>query len=89
MKNPGVVDAGVCSSEVRQEDTRLLRGARHIRHMRHFNLEDVFGHLPGRDASLSQVYASYGVPMQAKAYRRGDDLAVTITVSADVMHLAI
>ena len=35
-----------------------------------FNLEDVISHLPGRDASLSQVYASDGVPVQAKAYRR-------------------
>ena len=43
------------------------------------NLEHVIGRLPGRDESLSWVYASDGVPMQAKAYRRGDDLAVTIT----------
>ena len=43
-----------------------------------FDLEDVISHLPGRDASLSRVYAS-GVPMQATANRRGDDLTVTIT----------
>ena len=43
------------------------------------NLEDVIGHLPGRDASLSRVCASDGVPVQAKAYLRSDNLAVTIT----------
>ena len=42
------------------------------------NLEDVIGHLPRRDASLSLVYASDGVPVQAKAYRRSDNLAVAI-----------
>ena len=48
-------------------------------HGNRLNLEDVIGHLPGRDASLSKVYASNGIPMQAEAYRRGDDLAVTNT----------
>ena len=43
------------------------------------NIADVIGHLRGRDASLSKVYASDGIPKQAKAYRRSDDLAVTIT----------
>ena len=43
------------------------------------HLEDVIGHLRGRDESLSRVYASDGTPMQAKAYRRGDDFDVTIT----------
>ena len=53
------------------------------------NLEDVIGHLPGRDASLSWVYTSDGVPMQAKAHRRSDNLAVTITVSTVVMHQVV
>ena len=43
-----------------------------------FHLEDVVCHLSGRDTSLSRVETPHGVPMQAKAARRGDDLAVTI-----------
>ena len=43
------------------------------------HLEDVIGHLPGRNASLSRVDAYNGIPMQAKAYRRGNGLAITIT----------
>ena len=43
------------------------------------HLEDVVSHLPGRDASLSRADASDGIPMQAEAYRCGDDLAITIT----------
>ena len=76
---PGVVDARICSSKVRQKDTRISRGACHMRQGNRLNLEGVIGQLPGRDASLSRVYASDGVPMQATPYRRGDDLAVTIT----------
>ena len=49
-----------------------------------FNLEDVIGHYPDRDASLCQEYASDGTPIQAKVYRRGDDPAVTITQSPRV-----
>ena len=30
------------------------------------NLEDFAGHLPGRDASLSRVYASDGIPCRPK-----------------------
>ena len=47
----------------------------------HLHLEDVISHLPGRDASLSRADASSGIPVQAEAYRCGDDLAVTITQS--------
>ena len=76
MEDPGVV----CSGEVRQGDTRLLRGARHMRQGSGFIREHVIGRLPGRDASLRRMYASDGVPMQAKAHRRGDSLAITMTV---------
>ena len=44
------------------------------------HLEDVIGHLLGRDASLGRVDESYGVPKQTKAKSCGDDLAVTITL---------
>ena len=53
------------------------------------HIKDATGHLPGRNASLSRVYASDRAPTQAKAYRRGGNLAVTIIVSTDVMRLAI
>ena len=43
------------------------------------HLKDVIGQLLRRDASLSRVDASDGIPMQGEAYRSGDDLAVTIT----------
>ena len=43
-----------------------------------FNLEDVVRHLSGRDTSLGRVDTPYGVPMQAKADCRGDDLAVAV-----------
>ena len=84
-----MVDAGACSGDVRQKDTRLLCGACLVRQGSRFNHKDVIGHLTGRDAPLSRVYASDGVPMQAKAYRRGDNLAIIITVSTDVVCLAI
>ena len=63
MGHSGVV--GVCSGEVRQQDTRHSRGACHRRQGSRFNLEDVISHLPERDASLSWVYASDGVPTQS------------------------
>ena len=73
MEDPGVIDTRIRTGEIRQEDTRITcQGSR-------LHLEDVIGHVPGRDGSLSRVYAFDGVPMQAEAYRRGDDLAVTVT----------
>ena len=41
--------------------------------------KDVIRHLPGRDASLSRVYATDGGPLQAKSHRCGENLAITIT----------
>ena len=49
-----------------------------------FNLEDVLSHLRGRDASLRWMDTSHGVPLKDSANRRGEILAITITVSTDV-----
>ena len=73
MKDPGVVDAGACSGKVRQEaDSCGAHGSR-------LNLKNVVSHLLGRDTSLRWMYTSAGVIVKAKAHRRGDNLAITIT----------
>ena len=63
-KDPGMVDAGIGSNQVRQKDACGL------------DLKDVVRHLPGRDTSLRRMYVSHGVPMEgqilmAKGVRQG------------------
>ena len=55
--------------------------------MRH--LEDVVSHLRGRDSSLRWMDTSHDVPLKDSANRRGENLAITITVSMDVVPPAI
>ena len=54
-------------------------GERNMCQRSRFNLEDDVRQLPGRDASLTRVHASDGVPMQTKAHLGGDNFAITIT----------
>ena len=66
MKDPGVVDAGACSGKVRQEDARFSRGACNMRQCSRLYLENVVGHLLGRDAPLCWMNTSDGVPEQTE-----------------------
>ena len=70
VDDPGMVDAGVGSGKIRQENTRFLWRTCHVRQGRRFNFEDVVRHLSGRDTSLGWMYASHGVPLKASADRR-------------------
>ena len=78
MENPRVIDAGIRTDKICHKDTKITCGTSRMGQGSRLHLEDVLGHLPRRDVSLSRVYASNGIPMQAEAYRRGD-LSVTIT----------
>ena len=69
MEDPGMVDARVGSGKVRQMKNRLLMGARGMRNNSRFDLENVIGIFPGRDASLSWMYTSHGAPAKASAKR--------------------
>ena len=43
-----------------------------------FNVKYVISHLPGRNASLSRVYASHSVPEKTSTNCSGENLAITI-----------
>ena len=89
VEDRGVVDARVCSGEVRQEDLRLSLGARHMRQGSRLNFEDVTVHLPGRDNSLSQVYASDGVCASQSVSPWRLSCSHNNTVSTDVLHQVV
>ena len=77
-EDPRVIDTGISSSKVSQENTWFLRNTRDMGQSSGLNLKDVVCHLPRRDASLRAVNALHGVPVKVSTYGRGKKLAITI-----------
>ena len=77
-KDLEVIDARILTSKICHKNTRITRGTCDVGTGSSLDLGNVIGHLPRRDTSLSRVYASNGILLQAEAYRSGDDLGVTV-----------
>ena len=78
VEDPEVIDTKIRTSKIGQQNTRITCCACKMRQGGRFHLEGVIRHLSVK-TSLGRVDTPSGAPMQAKADRRGDDLAVTVT----------